>query len=48
MRLIRFIAKHWFISLIVIVILFGIVLPNLEAELVSRGSDLVNTLLGGC
>lgn len=48
MRLIRFIAKHWVISLIVIIVLFGIVLPNLEAELVSWGSDLVNTLLGGC
>ena len=48
MRLIRFIAKHWVISLIVIVVLFGIVLPNLEAELVSWGSALVNTLLGGC
>ena len=48
MRLVRFIAKHWVISLIVIVVLFGIVLPNLEAELVSWVSDLVNTLLGGC
>lgn len=47
MRLVRFIAKHWVISLIVITVLFGIALPNLEAELVSRCSDLVNTLLGG-
>lgn len=48
MRLIRFIAKHWVISLIVIIVLFGVVLPYLEAELVSWVSDLVNTLLGGC
>lgn len=47
MRLVRFIAKHWVISLIVVVVLFGIVLPNLEAELVSRGSSLVQFLLGG-
>ena len=47
MRLVRFIAKHWIISLIVITVLFGVVLPNVEAELVSRGSSLIQFLLGG-
>lgn len=47
MRLVRFIAKHWVISFIVIAVLFGIVLPNVEAELVSRGSSLIQFLLGG-
>lgn len=47
MRLVRFIARHWIISLIVITVVFGIVLPNLEAELVSRGSSLIQYLLGG-
>ena len=48
MRFIRFIAKHWIISLIVIAVLFGVVLPNVEASIVSMGSDLINSLLGGC
>ena len=48
MRLVRFIARHWIISIIVIAVVFGIVLPNLEAELVSRGSDFINSILGGC
>nr|DAZ79386.1 MAG TPA: hypothetical protein [Caudoviricetes sp.] len=47
MRLVRFIAKHWIISLIVITVLFGVVLPNVEAELISRGSSLIQFLLGG-
>lgn len=48
MRVIKFLAKHWIITTIVVTILFGIVLPNLEAELVSRGSSLIQYLLGGC
>lgn len=48
MRLVRFIAKHWVISLIVIAVLFGVVLPNVEALIVSRGSDFINSILGGC
>lgn len=44
---IRFIARHWLVSIIIVAVLFGIVLPNLEAELVSRGSSLVQLLLGG-
>lgn len=47
MRLIRFIAKHWIISIIVVTIVFGIALPKLEAELISMVGNLVNTLLGG-
>lgn len=48
MKVIKFLAKHWIITTIVVTILFGIVLPNLEAELVSRGSSLIQYLLGGC
>lgn len=48
MRLIRFIAKHWVISLIVVTIVFGIVLPNVEALAISRCSSLIQYLLGGC
>lgn len=47
MRLIRFLGKHWILTIIVVVVLFGIVLPNLEEELVSRGSSLIQFLLGG-
>lgn len=48
MKVIKFLAKHWIATLLVVTILFGIVLPNLEAELVSRGSDFINLILGGC
>lgn len=48
MKVIKFLAKHWILTIIVVTILFGIVLPNLEAELVSRGSSLIQYLLGGC
>lgn len=44
---VRFLGRHWIATTIVVTILFGIVLPNLEAELVSRGSSLVQLLLGG-
>lgn len=47
MRLIRFIARHWIISLIIITVVFGVVLPNIEAIAVSRGSSLIQFLLGG-
>lgn len=48
MRLVRFIARHWIISLIVITVVFGVVLPNIEAIAVSRGSSLIQMILGGC
>lgn len=47
MKVIKFLAKHWIATLIVVTILFGIVLPNLEAVLISRGSSLIQFLLGG-
>lgn len=47
MRAIKFLAKHWIITTIVVTILFGIVLPNLEAELVSKNYPLIQYLLGG-
>lgn len=47
MRLVRFLGRHWILTIIVVTILFGIVLPNLEAELVSSGSSLIRFLLGG-
>lgn len=47
MRLVRLLGKHWILTIIVVAVLFGIVLPNLEAELVSRGSSLIQFLLGG-
>lgn len=52
MKAIKFLAKHWIATLLVVTIVFGIVfgivLPNVEAELVSRGSSLIQFLLGGC
>ena len=48
MKVIKFLAKHWIVTLLVVTILFGIVLPNVEALLVSRGSDFINSILGGC
>lgn len=48
MKVIKFLAKHWMVTLLVVTVVFGIVLPNLEAELVSRGSDFINSILGGC
>lgn len=47
MRLVRFLGRHWIATIIIVAILFGIVLPNLEAEIVSRGSSLIQFLLGG-
>lgn len=48
MKAIKFLAKHWIATTIIVVtILFGVVLPNVEAELVSRGSDFINSILGG-
>lgn len=45
--IVKFLGRHWIVTTIIVVILFGIVLPNLEAELVSRGSSLIQYLLGG-
>lgn len=47
MRIIRFFGKHWILTIIILAILFGIVLPNVEALAVSRGSSLIQFLLGG-
>ena len=47
MRLIKFLAKHWLVTLFVVTVVFGVVLPNLEALAISRGSSLVQFLLGG-
>ena len=48
MRAIKFLSKHWILTIIVVTILFGVVLPNVEALVVSRGSSLIQFLLGGC
>lgn len=48
MRLVRFLGKHWILTIIVVTILFGIVLPNVEALVISMGSSLIQFLLGGC
>lgn len=45
--IIRFLGRHWIITTIVVAIIFGIVLPNVEAELVSKGNDFINSILGG-
>lgn len=44
---VRFLGKHWILTIIVVTILFGVVLPNVEALIVSRGSDFINSILGG-
>ncbi len=44
---VRFLGRHWIATTIIVAIIFGIVLPNVEAELVSRGSSLIQFLLGG-
>lgn len=48
MKVIKFLAKHWIATLIVVTIVFGVVLPNVEAIAVSRGSSLMQMILGGC
>lgn len=48
MRLVRFLGKHWILTIIIVTIVFGIVLPNVEALVISRGSSLIQFLLGGC
>ena len=45
--IIRFLGRHWIITTIIVTIVFAIVLPNLEALALSRGSDFINILLGG-
>lgn len=45
---VRFLGKHWILTIIIVAILFGVVLPNLEAIAISRGSSLIQFLLGGC
>lgn len=44
---VRFLGRHWIVSLIVVVVVFAVVLPNLEALAISRGSSLIQYLLGG-
>ena len=46
-NVIRFLGIHWIATTIIVVVIFGIVLPNVEAELVSRGSSLIQMILGG-
>ena len=48
MKVIKFLAKNWIVTTIIVAIIFGIVLPNVEALIVSRGSDFINSILGGC
>lgn len=48
MRFVRFLGKHWLLTTLVVAVLFGIVLPNVEALAMSRGSSLIQYLLGGC
>lgn len=48
MKVIKFLAKHWILALVLVTVIFTVVLPNVEAELVSRGSDFINSILGGC
>lgn len=47
MKFIKFLSKHWVVSLIVVVVVFAVVLPNLEALAISRGSSLIQFLLEG-
>lgn len=47
MKAIKLLAKHWIATLLVVTIVFGIVLPNVEAIVISRGSSLIQYLLGG-
>lgn len=42
---VRFLGKHWILTIIIVAILFGVVLPNLEALAISRGSDFINSIL---
>lgn len=48
MKAIKFLAKHWIATIIIVAVIFGIVLPNVEALVISRGSSLIQYLLGGC
>lgn len=45
--IVRFLGRHWIATAIIVAVIFGIVLPNLEAEIVSWGSSLIQFLLGG-
>ena len=45
---VRFLGRHWIVTLLVVAIVFGIVLPNVEALVISRGSSLIQMILGGC
>ena len=47
MKTIKFLSKHWIATTIIVVVIFAIVLPNLEALAISRGSSLIQYLLGG-
>ena len=46
--IVRFLWRHWIATTIIVVVIFGVVLPNVEAIAVSRGSSLIQYLLGGC
>lgn len=47
-KVIRFLGRHWIATILVVTIVFGVVLPNVEALAISRGSSLIQFLLGGC
>lgn len=46
--IVRFLRRHWIATTIIVVVIFGVVLPNVEAIAISRGSSLIQYLLGGC
>lgn len=46
-KVIRFLGRHWITTTIIVAVIFGIVLPNVEALAISRGSSLIQFLLGG-
>lgn len=45
--IVKFLWRHWIATTIIVVVIFGIVLPNVEALVISRGSSLIQYLLGG-
>lgn len=46
--IVKFLGRHWIATTIIVVVIFGVVLPNVEAIAVSSGSSLIQMILGGC
>lgn len=46
--IVKFLWRHWIATTIIVVVIFGVVLPNVEALVISMGSSLIQYLLGGC